>query len=125
MTISPNAPAQFEVQAVTTGAATSDAHPFRSPGIRAPEPANFAAGLILYVLIFVLLGRREPQNSKKKFAYAAFVMILSCIAAASCGSGSTSAPASDPTAAGTYTITVTATEGAETQTIALQLNVSQ
>ncbi|HKQ87268.1 MAG TPA: choice-of-anchor D domain-containing protein [Candidatus Acidoferrales bacterium] len=121
ITVSPNVPAQIEVQAATSVSSSAAAV--------WPEAGNWGKRLIwlatgLIALIVALGKGRRPRD----LALAGAVLAVLCVALTSCGGGGgaganvSSAP--PPPLAGAYTLTVTANDGGETQTLSLRLNVT-
>ena len=116
ITISPNVPAQFEVQVVTQGSSSSTQNLWRDRAKWILPLLEFA---IAALALLIAARRRTP---KWRVALAASAFLIFCLGMSACGPGSTTTSSDPPT--GAYTITLSAAEGAETQTIPLQLNVT-
>jgi hypothetical protein len=116
ITVSPNVPAQFEVQVVTQGA-SSDTHNRWPSGMSKVWQLRELASAA-FVLLLVVARRRWFAW---RLSFAAGAALLFCLGMAACG-GSTTTSSDPPT--GAYTIAVSATDGTETQNIPLQLNVT-
>ena len=122
ITVSPNLPAQVEVQAATN-TTSGTAVVWLEAGNSRARLLWLAAGLIGLIGVMRAGGRRL-----RRFAIAGAMFGAFCLALAACGGGAgTGANASSdppPPLAGAYTLRVTANDGGETQTLSLHLNVT-
>ena len=130
VSITPNVPQAFQVQASTAVASSGVVSWHWRGHWQGFDWRNWMQSISVIALIALLVVATAFRiGPRPKFAIASITMLILCIAMASCGGGTTTAPdppapAASSLAAGTYSVTVTATEGTEKVTVPFQLNVT-
>ncbi|HEY6466086.1 MAG TPA: choice-of-anchor D domain-containing protein [Candidatus Acidoferrales bacterium] len=123
VTVSPNLPAQLQVQVATTASSVM------------PVDISFRGGnwdvalpclIVAFISVFAV-GRRSGRLVGR-IAFTAAAVSFLCLGLAACGGGgrAQSNASSDPppSLAGSYTLSVTANDGSQSQTLSLHLNVT-
>ena len=134
VTVSPNLPAQIQVQATTSGSSIAalispSAGDWVVRSLWLPTgPVSRISVIGLIALVGLIAARRKQNLMPRGLTFAGVVLAMLCVGLAACGGGGGAGPnaSSDPppALAGSYTLTVTANDGAETHTLSLHLNVT-
>ncbi|MGH9573224.1 MAG: choice-of-anchor D domain-containing protein [Candidatus Acidiferrales bacterium] len=134
VTVSPNLPAQIQVQAATSVSSVAT-FIWPSAGNWGMRLLSLGVGrlgvasLIGLVALIGLLGTLSKQNFRPRGpTFAGIILAMLCVGLAACGGGGGAGPNASgdppPALAGSYTLTVTANDGGETHTLSLHLNVT-